>query len=155
MLVGIIDQATFVSQQNFKGADRDYAIWLEQVRCAVLLTLFLFSIVSLLPVFVDYSSGVEPMCLSVVSFSSVLRSYKQLHLHLRFVVCDQPRCSRRRSFRHSSCFNIWFFPSGEAFAWSSYHSLSCVLLGILRDFPEIVSYSECSIFRFSEKLQLD
>jgi hypothetical protein len=95
------------------------------------------------------------MCLSVNSFSSVLRSHKQLHLHLRFVFCDQPRCSRRRPFRHPSCFNIWLFPSDEAFAWSSYHSVSCLLLRVLRDFPENVSHGYCSIFRFSEKLQFD
>jgi hypothetical protein len=40
MLVGMIDKATFVSQQKFTGVDCDYAIWLEQVRCAALLTLF-------------------------------------------------------------------------------------------------------------------
>jgi hypothetical protein len=40
MLVGIVDKATFVSQQKFTGVDCDYASWLEQVRCAVLLTLF-------------------------------------------------------------------------------------------------------------------
>ncbi len=33
MLVGMIDKATFVSQQKFTGVDCDYAIWLEQVRC--------------------------------------------------------------------------------------------------------------------------